>query len=563
MRESFRQAMAFLHTWLGLVLGFVLMATFFFGSLAVFDREIDQWSVPETRMQRATFPSIDRVVLPLVAQVRPSADSLDQAARQVVGPLPPVNLLKPTAFGVYSGHREPLLHIYVEFQLPNVPRDAGVDHVYASGQDLIVPRNGWHLLGGMESRLNLGSGFFFPMHFMLQASWLNIGLWIVGLAALVMMAALVSGVIVHRRLFREFFTFRSNKSQQRAILDLHNMTGVLALPFMFFMTLSGLLIYAQFYLPSNAALMGPLVEAQEQTIAARIPLPGDPAGTPGALASVDAMVEAAKVRWFEEGSAGQVASVAIFHLGDSASYVSIGRDSSDRVLSAEYLHFRASTGELLYEDPPPAAAESVNQFLYGLHYIQFRHWILRWLYFVGGLVGCACIATGFLFFVEKRKKEHVALGSQGVRVVDALAVASVIGMPLAAVAMLLANRVLPVEWPHYNVLQMAVFWFVWLAALIHAGARSRPVALGGVSPAWAEQAFAVAVFGVAAAVANWITTGDNLLKTISAGYWPVAGVDLALLAGALVALTVGLRLSRMRAPAVVHLTHSSAEIGGE
>ena len=44
--QSFRQAMAWLHTWFGLVLGFVLMAAFFFGALSVFDREIDRWAIP-------------------------------------------------------------------------------------------------------------------------------------------------------------------------------------------------------------------------------------------------------------------------------------------------------------------------------------------------------------------------------------------------------------------------------------------------------------------------------------------------------------------------------------
>ncbi len=46
MFPNFRQAMTWLHTWLGLVLGFVLMAAFFFGALSVFDREIDRWAIP-------------------------------------------------------------------------------------------------------------------------------------------------------------------------------------------------------------------------------------------------------------------------------------------------------------------------------------------------------------------------------------------------------------------------------------------------------------------------------------------------------------------------------------
>ena len=49
MFPSFRLAMTWLHTWFGLVLGYVLMVAFFFGALSVFDREIDRWSIPETR----------------------------------------------------------------------------------------------------------------------------------------------------------------------------------------------------------------------------------------------------------------------------------------------------------------------------------------------------------------------------------------------------------------------------------------------------------------------------------------------------------------------------------
>ena len=44
MFPSLRIGMAWIHTWFGLVLGFILMVAFFFGSLSVFDREIDRGS---------------------------------------------------------------------------------------------------------------------------------------------------------------------------------------------------------------------------------------------------------------------------------------------------------------------------------------------------------------------------------------------------------------------------------------------------------------------------------------------------------------------------------------
>jgi len=71
--------------------------------------------------------------------------------------------------------------------------------------------------------------------------------------------------------------------------------------------------------------------------------------------------------------------------------------------------------------------------------------------------------------------------------------------------------------------------------------RSAPVAQARANPAWCEQCWAIAVMVV---LLNWITTGDHLPKTLTAGYWPVAGVDLLLLTGAVIAALTGCWLSR-------------------
>jgi uncharacterized iron-regulated membrane protein len=78
-----------------------------------------------------------------------------------------------------------------------------------------------------DDQLKIGSRFFYPLHYSLNLQWKS-GLLDVGFAALAMLAALVSGVVMHRKIFREFFTFRPKKATQRSTLDLHNMTGVRA-----------------------------------------------------------------------------------------------------------------------------------------------------------------------------------------------------------------------------------------------------------------------------------------------------------------------------------------------
>ncbi|NBA95034.1 PepSY domain-containing protein [Pseudomonas sp. R5(2019)] len=52
MREGFRQAMAWLHTWAGLVFGWLLFAIFLTGSLAYFKNEINHWAQPEVPFHR-------------------------------------------------------------------------------------------------------------------------------------------------------------------------------------------------------------------------------------------------------------------------------------------------------------------------------------------------------------------------------------------------------------------------------------------------------------------------------------------------------------------------------
>lgn len=544
MFQNFRQAMTWLHTWLGLVLGFVLMVAFFFGALSVFDREIDRWALPQTRFEPQPMPSFDRVLRPVFESMQPSKESLDFMRDRVNGTLPErFDMVR--SWGAYTTHRDPVLSVFSSYEVPNAkdPDEA------VWGNRTIDPRSGVAL---PDDRLKVGSEFFYPLHYSLHLHWMNLGYWIVGLAALVMLVALVSGVVMHRKIFREFFTFRPKKSTQRSALDLHNLTGVVGLPFHFFFAFTGLVIFASIYFPVTHTQLHELHELHEKLEGDATGLPHDRAGVAAPMASVDAMVVEAQRRWATRGMAGEVGFLNILHVGDANGYVSIYRAGTDRIaLTGEGIHFKASTGEVLHEEPPRTAVSNLNEFLTGLHLQHFRHWLLRWLYVLGGLLGCVCIATGFLFFVEKRKKQHAQQGSQGARVVDALAITTVTGMVIAALGILIANRLLPqtlpTGWPGRGDLEEYCFWATWVLAMAHAFLRTGPVAEGRMAPAWREQCWAIAVLAVATVVLNWITTGDHLLKTLTQAYWPVAGLDLSLLVSAGVAVWAARKLGRKAA----------------
>jgi uncharacterized iron-regulated membrane protein len=527
--------MTWLHTWFGLVLGFVLIVVFFFGALSVFDREIDRWAQPATRFAPQPMPSFDHVLRPVFEGITtPDAADLDAARPRVIGPIP--DRLPVMDYSAYTTHRDPVLDVYVSFDLPNA-RDPE-DHIH--GHRTIDPRTGQALFA---DDLKVGSQFFYPLHYSLHLEWMQIGYWIVGLAALVMLVALVSGIVIHRKLVRELFTFRPQKQRQRAVLDLHNLTGVVPLPFHFLFAFTGLVIFASIYFPVAGTQLRGLHEAHERAEAAATGLPHDPAGVAAPIASVDAMVADAQRRWAGRGMAGEVGFLFINHAGDANGYVSLYRAGTDRIaLTGEGIHYRAATGELIREDPRATATARVNEFLTGLHLQHFRHWLLRFLYLFGGLAGAACIATGFLFFVGRRRRQHAEAGIGGARLVEAMAVTTVTGTLVATLSILVATRLLPAELPGRADWQQAVFWWAWVAAAVHAFWRTAPVARGRSAPAWREQLLAVAVLALVAPLLNWLLTGDTLVATIARGYWPVAGVDIALLVTSALALLVARRL---------------------
>ena len=136
MQPTFRLSMTWLHTWFGLVLGYVLMVAFFFGALSVFDREIDRWATPQTRFEPRPMPSYDTMLAPIFKQIVPEAHELDEA-RARVGTLAPT--LPVMNWAAYTTHRDPVLRLFAEFAITNNPNDPD-DHVH--GWIQIDPRSG-------------------------------------------------------------------------------------------------------------------------------------------------------------------------------------------------------------------------------------------------------------------------------------------------------------------------------------------------------------------------------------------------------------------------------------
>ena len=498
-----RLALNWFHTWFGLFLGGLLFVIFWTGTLAVFDREIDRWMMPETR-------------LPAVSAV--SADAL----------LPVVRGYAKDSRGwrmILPDERNPA----VEIEIASADGEA-VQHFVDPATGRVLPDEG--TLGATR--------FFYPYHYTLNLG--VFGLFLCAFAAVVMMALCVSGVIIHRRIFADFFVLRIVRKPQRTTLDLHNISGVLALPFLLMISFTGVAIFTYVYLPSAQSLLF----ARDPQAAAGGYFSREAAGAAGGpLVSLETLRDKAETYWGGE----RPEYVQLVHPGDANAYVEI-RPVSGRTVSksTEAIWFDAASGQRLAASPVTATRRFYD-FLYGLHLIQFDHWTLRWLYFISGLFGCVLIGTGLLFWVQSRRKRHQRRGMRGVRLAEAASVGVTTGLLIATLAFLIVNRLLPLGMADRAATEVWAFHIAWIIAAIHAFLRG--------PDAWREQAWLVAAGAVLAVILNAMTTGDGLPFAIARGLWPVAGVDLVLLAGAAIAGGTAIKLGRKaRRPDFVPRTES-------
>lgn len=497
MEQTFRGSMNWLHTWAGVVVGSLLFAIFWMGTLSVFDHEIDRWMIPSIRLkERATPVSLDAL-----------RDAFPSGATQQWSILLPSTRLPAVRLGWRDEKRT---------------RQLFLDPV---------------TLAELPPQESLGaSRFFYPFHYNLNVNIANLGVWSVGLAGMAMLALCVSGVIVHRRVFADFFTIRSGRKSHRLVLDLHNVAGVAGLPFHIGITLSGLVIAYAIYFPSGW-LVSYRGDRQAFGREAFQAYARGPEGRPAVPASLDAIAAEARILWND----GPPFFLRVWHPGDAASYVEFRRSYEDSVtMRLEVLYFDARSGTLLrrFETQPIATTQ---RFIAGLHFLQFDHWAIRWLYFGLGLSGCLLIATGYLFWLESRRKKHAQLGLLGVTLVEGLTIGSVTGIVIATLAFFVANRLMPrgLTLAGYDraALEACIFYLVWLTTFAHAWLRP--------GRAWRGQCGAIAALAVAAVLLNWITTGDHLVRSLGHRHlWPIAGVDLVLMAAAALASFAVIRLRR-------------------
>ncbi|MGN0937455.1 PepSY-associated TM helix domain-containing protein [Acinetobacter amyesii] len=543
--EGPRQSMSWLHTWASLILGWLLYAIFLTGTLSFFKNEINVWMTPELHQS-----------VPASSQVQQTEVALNYLQQN-----------HPNA-GAWN------------ILLPNTRQNATLITVREQGEDPRARRGGKQIYIDsatgevLEPRDTRGGNFLYRFHFELYGMPRMWTRWFVGIATLLMLVAIISGVITHKKIFKDFFTFRSGKGQ-RSWLDAHNATAVFALPFHIMITFSGLLLLlftimpwgieriyenrGQFLQEQNRALVQENKpegresaqgreergERPQQARANSAQNPGENRAegrgegrgdrrskrekqpvVAAPLTNLAPIVTAVQAEW----KTNPISTVSIIAPNTDQAKIELralhGESVAYRNVYASK-QFDGVTGKDLTDESAKLKHPSVPMGIYNvvttLHEARGVDLALRWLLFISGIVGTLMVATGLILWCVKRAPQQQKQGfkSFGYRTVEVTNIAAIIGLPIACAAFFYANRFIPAQFENRSELEIRSFFIVWLLTPIYAMFRTH-------RQAWLELlAFATAIFALLPIV-NFMTGGQPLWNTMANGQWMIASFDLAM-----------------------------------
>ncbi|MBI4266633.1 MAG: PepSY domain-containing protein, partial [Acidobacteria bacterium] len=433
MEKSFAQRMSWLHTWFGLVLGWLALVLFLTGTIAVFWFEISYWAQPELHGAKMLSPQ---------ATVQYSLHYLRKVAPD------------SKRWSVYMPdfERHPLLVL-------NWLDENDAQHFArlvpdGSGTEVTTVTNGGRFFVDFHWTFNRIVPDLAGRHF--QWTYMLSGL--VGMAFLI---CTITGLIVHKKIFRNFFTFRRNSPVvQTRWLDAHNVLGVLAWPFLFMIVLSGLMFYSYLYIPTGMQM------AARYPAPPRVAVPGGGGGpgmlwgryssdavgaVPGGLAEPGNPAPTVSIAGLFSQAQAQMGTLSGFTVSNPNRDNAIVRFTSARArpdvitFTFDSMAFDGVTGRII---SPPGnrvnAVQRVTNAFAGIHFAFFGGTPMRLLYFLCGAAGTIMVATGLVMFTKKRRAmAHSPAAARFYGFVDRMNVAAVGGAMFACASYLWALRLLP------------------------------------------------------------------------------------------------------------------------
>lgn len=492
------------HGWLGVVFSIVLFIVFWAGSLSLFLLEINQWA------ELPHYPPAQN------GQAKPLSEIIDtQLKRYPHQPEQAMRIFLPNQENV---NYRVFLQV-LDTQAATNTDGAAVENVKTKRIRLKVdPKTGEARPARSEFKL---INFIYRLHFDLQLS--RFGLYFVGIVTLFLMFALFSGVFIHfKKIINYFFSYRTHKTRTQ-LLDLHNVVGIMSLPFTLMYAISGLVF--------NLVIVFQIVFVvfiyqgdQDKMINDAGFSSFQPEAMTGRTLDMS-MLDQLLID--KQGEYGPARFVRIYNYGDETAAIELFGKGQGNLEPRYELVFRLRDGKLLKESGLQTnnAFKEGRRVLSSLHFGDFAGFDLRVLYFILGMAVAAMIIAGNMLWVNKRRNNR-NVSDQVTTFVSNLTLGSCCGMIFATAAGLLLERALPLSLAARGDWVIAGFMAITVATAACA------FWLNDKKHYIANTLYATAVILILTVIASWTMFANTLLSLWAQGIHSVIGVDIGLLLSA-------------------------------
>lgn len=423
-----------LHSWTGLLFGLFIFVVSLSGVLALFGREVGIWAEPAARID------VPRPAAPVMPALRDFIDevTVDRQLSGITLHLP--DMLEPyaTAFVAVSDPetRERQVEIRrwtADTGEPMAPHGDGLSH--------------W--LIDFHARLMLPR---------------TPGRAVVGIAGIAMLLLTVSGLVTHRKMVSEFFTWRLDRSVRLMWQDSHKAIGLWGTPFHLMIAFTGAWLGMVAILVAIASVL--VFKGDQAALFETLSGPFDaPSGVAAEMVSLDraaAAVQQQTGRWPE--------IVTIEFWGDAEAHYTFLVPSEGTLTRYLQVEVGAVDGEIRrsYITTRDGITFRLTPAMVALHYGSFAGLWLKLLYAVLGILLCLMTATGLMLWIERRR--HGNAGRAGPAFYDwsgRLALGVVAGMVLASIAIFHVERLHTGAAEDRLTVIGSRFFAVWLAGLLY------------------------------------------------------------------------------------------------
>lgn len=515
MNKEFIKRLTLAHGWIGLVFSGLLFIIFFAGSIALFRQELYLWSMqphaPVTNGSEIT-----------------AEQALESAiANRDVDTKEHITIIFPSDTFYY----------YKAFV--DIKDREGTDQEH---YDLLFidPITGEVISEGFK--FNLGE-FIYRLHYNLN---IPNGKYVLGFVTLFFLFAIISGIFIHaRKLISNFFQYRGDKHKRSQLLDMHNVVGVISIPFTLMYAISGLIfnLVIIYQIAVALTIYGGDQRALLQDAGVQFIEP-EWQDKPTERVNIDGLI--AKVTQEYQGVAPRM--LTIHNFGDESSVIRL-RSEDTSELTTDY----DSTYSLVDESVVSKSdIENPNSITIGtgvlrkLHYADYASLSLRIVYFILGLAVCGLIVTGNLLWIQKREKQRNH-STRTLVVARYMTMVSSVGIIFATSIAFLCERLMPINLANRTDVLGQVFWIALaISAFIYILPSIQSHYKKAIS---ATLLLSAGIIFTTLLTSMWLF-GDTLIGWIANGNYIVLGVDIGLFISALLLAFVGVVILKKSAKVV-------------